>query len=124
MMWFFFVSFAWASSTECEALGPSRLHYSAFEKSGGAMPGPETVMSSATWTRGDRVLWSSQALYLSGQTQESSLEWRILHENPLRKRHGRTQTTTRYLALARLRGPEARTVSLMRCRRVLQFNVP
>lgn len=123
-MWFFLISLAWSSTLECEALGPSRLHYSTYDKSGGAMPGPNTVMHSAEWTRGERVLWSSQTAYLSDQTGESALKWRILHENPLRKRHGRTETRTRYLALAGLRGPGVHTVSLMRCKRVLQFNVP
>lgn len=57
MFAFLLVSAALAQdSVTCDATDKSGLHYEEWHKSGGAMPGPDTAIATATWKVGATVL--------------------------------------------------------------------
>jgi hypothetical protein len=71
-------------SMTCVAKKHPELTYTAWQKSGGAMPGPETPMGGESWTWGDAVLFSRTLRYgVDGET-EGSLEWAWDHSRAAR----------------------------------------
>lgn len=64
-----------ADTLTCEATKGAKLHYEEWSKSGGAMPGPETLMSSANWTLDGVPLYGVSRTYGGGESARGDLDW-------------------------------------------------
>lgn len=62
-------------SSSCTARQIPDLHYETWAKSGGAMPGPNTVMSNGSWKLRELVLAEYSATYDGEGTQTGILQW-------------------------------------------------
>ncbi|MCB9759996.1 MAG: hypothetical protein H6739_09205 [Alphaproteobacteria bacterium] len=71
-----FVTAALAQSTlVCEAASGPALRYETWSKSGGAYPGPGTVMETEGWSLGDVVLYSRARFYMDPEKVTGKLDW-------------------------------------------------
>lgn len=74
-----FLAVAFAQDTlVCEATDDSGLRYEEWSKSGGAAPGPDTVMFTAAWKLRGRVLHEASSTYGLGGMESTTggrLDW-------------------------------------------------
>ncbi|MCK6522531.1 hypothetical protein L6R49_13955 [Myxococcota bacterium] len=132
------LSAASADTLTCDAASGPKLRFVEWSKSGGAAPGPETPMSSASWTLGETTLYEVTRLYGGGEEARGDLDWqwdlssRVTLSRPKNEGYAPV-TVTRYTAdvtvwtrsgaaLPGLTGPK-HTVK-MRCELVEEHGVP
>ena len=132
------LSTASADTLTCDAKSGPKLHYEEWSKSGGAMPGPETLMSSANWTLDGVALYGVSRTYGGEEVARGDLDWtwdlssRVTESAPKDGSYAPV-TVTRYTAdvtvwtrsgapLPGLSGP--RHTVKMRCEDVKQYGVP
>ena len=132
------LSTASADTLTCEATKGAKLVYVEWGKSGGAAPGPETPMSSGSWTLDGVTLYEVTRLYGGEVTARGDLDWtwdlksRVTESAPKDGSYAPV-TVTRYTAdvtvwtrsgapLPGLSGP--RHTVKMRCEDVRQYGVP
>lgn len=63
------------ANIECTATDDSGWAYSEWGKSGGARPGPGTVMGSHAWTRRGSDVYRWERTYQQGETTTGKLDW-------------------------------------------------
>ena len=97
------LSTASADTLTCDAKSGPKLHYEEWSKSGGAMPGPETLMSSANWTLDGVALYGVSRTYGGEEVARGDLDWTWdlssrVTEYRSKDRHTTLITVTRYTA--------------------------
>lgn len=132
------LSTASADTLTCEATKGAKLVYVEWSKSGGAAPGPETLMSSANWTLDGVPLYGVSRTYGGEEVARGDLDWTWdlssrVTEYRSKDRHTTLTTVTRYTADvtvwtrsgAALPGlTVSKHTVKMRCEDVKQYGVP